>query len=125
MSRSLFLKIKAVISVLFGISMAFFSSLLMPIYGVTLTASGTLAIQWAGACLFGIGLICWFASNADRSELVSGILLSLCICDTIGFVVSLLAQLAGVMNVLGWSTVGLWLILALGLGYFRFIGKES
>jgi hypothetical protein len=36
----------------------------------------------------------------------------------IGFIVALLAQLSGVMNAFGWSAVGIYLLLALGYGYF-------
>jgi len=121
MNVSLFLKIKSVISVFSGLGMVFLYAYLMPIYGITLNSVGILFAQWSGAGLFGIGLICWYAAQAEKSDLRQGILLALFLCDSIGFAVSLMAQLAGVVNVLGWSTVGLWLILALGLGYFRFL----
>ncbi|HON80415.1 MAG TPA: hypothetical protein PK544_18135 [Spirochaetota bacterium] len=124
MNVSVFLKIKSVISIVFGLSMVLFYSFLMPIYGITLNLSGVMTTQWSGATLTGIGLICWFASKAESSDLFKGILLSLFICDSIGFIASLIGQMGGVANTLGWSTVGLWLVLALGLGYYRFISKE-
>ena len=40
---------------------------------------------------------------------------------TIGFIVALLAQLSGVMNAFGWSAVGIYLLLALGYGYFLLV----
>lgn len=125
MNRGIFLKIKAIVSVSFGVGLLFFSTLLFPLYGITLDAAGVLVARWTGAMFIGIGLICWYASNEAASELLRGILLSLFIADSIGFVVSLLAQLAGVSNALGWSTVAIWLLLALGLGYFRFISKAN
>lgn len=125
MNRGIFLKIKAIVSVSFGVGMLFFSTLLFPLYGITLDAAGVLVARWTGAMFIGVGLICWCASNEAVSELLRGILLSLFIADSIGFVVSLLAQLAGVSNALGWSTVAIWLLLALGLGYFRFISKAN
>jgi hypothetical protein len=41
----------------------------------------------------------------------------------LGFLFSLMAQLSGVSeaNALGWSTVALYLLLALGFGYLRFM----
>jgi hypothetical protein len=123
MNAGVFLKIKAVISLGFGIAFVFASSLLMPLYGITLDRAGTLVAQWTGAIFIGVGLICWFASKAAGSELLKGVLLSLFIADSIGFVVTLMGQLAGVTNALGWSTVAIWLLLALGLGYFRFVSK--
>ncbi len=77
-----------------------------------------------GSFLPGIGLICWFASKAEKSDLRQGVLLSLFICDSVGFVAALMAQLAGVSNVPGWFNVALFLVLALGLGWYRFLARE-
>lgn len=123
MKISGFLIIKAIISLVFGIGFALFPSAVMSMYGVTLDASGNLVGQFAGAALIGIGLICWFARQADKSALRS-ITQSLFIGDTVGFIVALIGQLGGVMNALGWITVAIWLFLALGLGYFRFLSSE-
>jgi len=125
MNVSIFLKIKSAISLVFGLMMVFLPTYLMPIYGVSLNLAGNVMAQWSGACLTGIGIICWYAGGASKSDLRSGVLLALFICDSIGFVASLLGQLAGMANVLGWSNVGLWLVLALGLGYFRFVSKDA
>ena len=76
--------------------------------------------RFFGALLIGIGLILWLSRNADWN-ILKVVTLSLFIADTIGFIVALVAQLAGVMNSLGWIIVAIWLLLALGLGYFRFL----
>jgi hypothetical protein len=123
MKISGFLIIKAIISLVFGIGFVLIPSTVMSMYGVTLDAGGNLVGQFAGAALIGIGLICWFARQADKLALRS-ITQSLFIGDTIGFIVALIGQLGGVMNGLGWITVAIWLFLALGLGYFRFLSSE-
>ena len=38
----------------------------------------------------------------------------------IGFIVALIGQLGAVVNNLGWSTVVIYLFLAVGFGYFHF-----
>jgi hypothetical protein len=124
MKLSGFLVIKAIISLVFGIGFVLFPSAVMSMYGVALDASGNLVGQFAGAALIGIGLICWFARQADQSALQS-ITQSLFIGDTVGFIVALIGQLAGVMNALGWITVAIWLFLALGLGYYRFLAPST
>ena len=43
----------------------------------------------------------------------------------IGFVVALLGQLSGMMNPLGWSTVAIYLLLALGYGDFQFVKPSA
>lgn len=124
MNVSVFLKIKSVLSVFFALCQLLAGSMLLPLYGVSLDRAGTLFLHWTGSFLLGIGLICWFASQAEKSALRQGVLLSLFICDSIGCVAALLAQLAGVGNELGWLNVALFLVLALGLGYYRFLAKE-
>ena len=120
MKLSSFLMVKAIISLLFGIGFAVIPVAMWSIYGVTLDPVGLLVTRFFGACLIGIGLICWLTRNADWNAL-KGITLSLCIADTIGFIVALSGQLSGNMSTLGWINVAIWLLLALGLGYFRFL----
>ncbi len=68
-------------------------------------------------------MICWSARNADPSVGREALVLGLFVADTLGFVVILLAQLAGLMTAFGWVFVLLWLLLAAGLGYLRFLAK--
>ena len=119
MKLSNFLIVKAGISLAFGIGFVLAPAGVMSLYGVTLDPAGELMAQFVGACLIGIGLICWFDRKADRPAL-QRITFSLFIADAVGFVVGLLGQLAGLMNTLGWIIVVIWLLLAVGLGYFRF-----
>jgi hypothetical protein len=120
MKISTFFVLKAIVCFLFGIGSAIIPTIMWPIYGVTLDPSGILMARFLGALLIGIGLILWLSRNSDWNVLKS-ITLSLCIADTIGFVVALVGQLAGIMNALGWIIVAIWLLLALGLGYYRFL----
>jgi len=124
MKVSVFLKIKSFITIIFGLGLLILYPFLVPMYGMTLNPPLVMMTQFTGATFIGLGLICWFTSKAESSDFFKGILLSLFICDTAGFIVSLIAQLAEVTNLLGWTTVALWLLLAIGLGYYRFISKE-
>jgi hypothetical protein len=124
MKLSNFLVVKAVISLAFGIVFALMPAAAMSLYGVTLDPAGILMARFLGACLIGIGLICWLDRDADPQAL-QGITLALCIGDTVGFIVALLGQLSGLTNALGWVNVVIWLLLALGLGYFRFLKPSA
>ena len=120
MKISSFLMLKAIISLVFGIGFIAIPTAVWSIYGVELDPAGIMTTRFFGACLVGIGLICWITRNGDSNTL-KGITLSLCIADTIGFIIALTAQLSEVINALGWINVAIWLLLALGLGYFRFL----
>jgi hypothetical protein len=124
MKLSNFLVVKAVISLVFGIVFALVPAVAMSLYGVTLDAGGIMMTRFLGACLIGIGLICWLDREADPNAL-QGITLALCIGDTVGFLVALVSQLSGLANALGWVNVVIWLFLALGLGYFRFLKPST
>lgn len=96
----------------------------MSSYGITLDTVGTIMSRYFGAAILGLGLICWLYRNADFKTL-EGITLSLFVADTLGFIIALLAQFTGLLNALGWVNVIIWLCLAFGLGYFRFIRSAT
>ena len=120
----IFLMIKAGISIIFGLSF-----LLIPVgtgslFGVTLDQAGGMTARYVGALLLGVGFICWFARLCTGYLEIQGILLSLFIADSLGFLIALFAQLSGMYNSLGWVNVAVWFLLALGLGYFRFVNQD-
>jgi len=120
MKVTTFLTIKAIVSLAFGIALALLPVVLMGLYGVTLDPAGAFMARLVGACLIGIGLICWLGKSvADDAQ--RAITLALFIGDTVGFIVALVGQLSGLMNALGWMVVAIWLLLALGNGYCRFL----
>jgi hypothetical protein len=124
MKLSTFLILKAVICFIFGLGYLIAPVFVGSIYEIALDPDGIIMARFFGALLLGISLILWLSRNADWNVLKS-ITLSLCIADTIGFIIALVAQLGGVMNPLGWIIVAIWLLLALGLGYFRFLKPSN
>lgn len=123
MKLSSLLLVKAIISVVSGVALLLLPGAFMGLAGVTLDANGAVMARLVGALLVGIAVICWFARNADPSVGREALVLGLFVADTLGFVVILLAQLAGLMTAFGWVFVLLWLLLAAGLGYFRFLAR--
>ena len=115
-----FLLIKSIISLGFGIGFAVLPAPVMSLFGFALDANGAWMARFLGACLIGIGLICWLERPTEPDRL-RNITLALFAGDTIGFVIALLGQLSGALNVLGWLIVAIWLFLAAGLGYYRLL----
>jgi hypothetical protein len=107
-------------TILFGIGSVLAPHPLVDLFGSTLNPAGALMMQYGGAWLIGIGLLAWFARNSADSDARRAIVLAFLICYSIAFIVALLAQLNNVLNVFGWGTVALNLILAAGYGYFHF-----
>jgi len=78
-----------------------------------------------GAAFIGFGVIAWLARKSEKSEARRAIVVGFVISFVIGFILSLISRLSGVGNELGWSTVGIYFLLALGYAYFEFVKKSS
>ena len=114
--------IKAVIVSFFGITFMLIPTTGMSYYGVTLSQGGAVITQLFGAAFILLGIVLWSARNAPRSDVgLRAIVLAVFVGDLLGFVIAFLAQLNGVMNSLGWVNVAIYLILAIGFGYFQFV----
>ena len=110
--------IKAIVCLCLGIPILLVPNFVYSIFGTTLAAGGIFAAREYGASMMGNLMLTWFARNSQGSDARWAIVLALFVYDAVGFVVSLIAVLAGVLNPLGWMVVALYLLLALGFGYF-------
>ena len=112
--------IYAVISAIFGLTFIFIPETMLILYGMKLSPGGITIARLFGAALLEFALLSWFARNAGDSEARKAIILAIFVGEAVGFIVALFGQLSGVVNALGWSTVAVYLLLALGFGYFQF-----
>ena len=112
--------INAIVAAVFGVSFVFWPGRVLAQYGHSADPALEYLGQLVGAALIAFAVLTWSARSATDSVARRAILLSMFIGDAIGFIVALIAQLGGVENELGWSTVAIYLLLAVGFGYFRF-----
>ena len=112
--------IKAVICVLFGLGMLLLPGTLMDFYGLTLSDGGIMITRLLGTSYLLLAILLGLASSDPGSQSLKAIVLGVFVGDTIGFVVALISQLSGAVGALGWTTVVIYLLLALGFGYFQF-----
>ncbi|OGO69364.1 MAG: hypothetical protein A2Z37_05255 [Chloroflexi bacterium RBG_19FT_COMBO_62_14] len=120
MKLSTLMLVNAVVTGVFGIAFVLVPGQAVTLYGVEATAALKYTGQVFGVALVTLAVLSWSARNVAESEARRAIVLSFLIGDAIGFVVTLIGQLGGVVNSLGWSSVALYLLLALGFGYFQF-----
>jgi len=121
MKLNILMVIKAIVVFVYGIVFILIPKTGMSYYALDLNDGGALMTQFFGASFILLGIVLWSARNAARSEVtLQALLLAVFIGDLIGFVIALLSMLDGVMNALGWGNVILYLLLAIGFGYFRF-----
>jgi hypothetical protein len=121
MNLRIWMVIKSIVCIVFGIGFVLIPAPLAALYGATLNAAGTVFAQFLGAAFIVLAVYLWFARNVTDAEANRAVTLAVFVGDAVGFIVALLAQLSGVFNVLGWMIVALWLILALAFGYFLLV----
>jgi hypothetical protein len=115
----------AIAALAFGIGFVLIPATVGGLYGITQSPSVTFVGQLFGVELIGIGLICWLIRNIADPGSQRAIIISLLISDIVGAIVSVLGITSGVMNVVGWSSVAIYLLLVLSYGYFLFAKPSS
>lgn len=125
MSYKNFTTFASVLAFIFALGFILMPARLTSLYNVTLNDAGILIAQLFGATLLGFGLLNWLGRDFDDNEARQTLMIANFATDTVGFIFALLGQLGGVsgVNSLGWSTVLIYLILAAGFGYLRFLAK--
>jgi hypothetical protein len=119
------LVVAAVIAAVFGVAFLVASGPLATIYGITLDKAGMLLAQLFGAALISFAVLNWFARNVTDPEARQAVVLANLVGDGIGFVVILIGQLSGIANALGWSSVVIYLLLALAFAYVQFMQPRN
>jgi hypothetical protein len=114
-----------VVALVYGLTTLFIPSQLLSLYGLDLTAGGLIFARLFAAALLAFGLLTWLIRNIHSSPERQAIALALFVADAIGFVVTLVAQIDGTVNALGWSHVLIYLLLTIGFGYLRFDGQPE
>lgn len=118
--RKLF-SINIPISIFFGGTCIFLPNWFLSLYGVDLTPQGAFMTQLAGAAYIAFAVLAYQARSSESKDFRLALALALFIQDSIGAVISTYVQMTGIFNILGWSTVLVYLFLAIGYGYFRFL----
>jgi hypothetical protein len=93
-------------------------------YGGELTEAGKLDTQLQGAAYLGLAVLLLMITKSKDAAAQKAVVLGLLVMFVIGLVVSLKAQLAGFVNVWGWSTVAIHGIIILCLLFFMMRGAE-
>jgi hypothetical protein len=120
MKLNVLMMLAAIVTGVFGAAFVLIPGEVLAYYGATPDATVNYIGQLFGSALIVISVLTWVARNAADSDARQAIILAIFIGDAVGFVVALTAQLGGVVNALGWSTVVIYLLFTLGFGYFQF-----
>jgi len=125
MKLSTFLSIVAVMALLFGIGFVADPAEMLAPYGMPVDRHTAFMARFLGEELIAVGCILWLARKttdpmARRAIVVAGV-----ISDVIALVIALQAQLSGLVNALGWSTVVIYAVFTVAFMYYLFAAKDS
>ena len=109
--------IKAVVCLAFGLFLLLAPAVLLDLLGASLDDAGKFTAREYGAALIGTLLLAWFAKDVKAADARGAILLDLLVYDFIGLIVTTSVVISGVLNVLGWLIVVVYLFFTVGSGY--------
>jgi hypothetical protein len=125
MTLKRFFLVNSIISVFFSLALLLMPATILELFSMPNNAATKVLLQFYGVQLLGGGLITLFAINTKELRSQRSLTLAFFIADGVGFIVALGGLLSGAMNLLGWGIALAYLILALGFGYFQFIGPTN
>jgi hypothetical protein len=117
--------IKAIVCLGFAPVLLFLPEQLLNLLGTSFGSGTALTAREYGATLVGNLMLTWFARNAEVSVARRAIILDLLVYDAIALVATLVLQLSGDLNPLGWGVVFIYLFFAVGFGYLLFREDKS
>ena len=112
--------IALVVELLFGLGFIAIPGTLVGTFGVTLSDFGITLARLFGSAILGFAVLLWFGRQSSSPETHKAVLASMFTYWVISTIFALMGQLAGLMNVMGWGTVGLHFVLAIAFGYYLF-----
>jgi hypothetical protein len=120
MKLGTFLKVHAVIALVFGLSFIVMPATVLSYYTtVEVNDIGAFMSRLYGTALLTFAAVLWFASDTDDSGARRAIVKGFFFTAIIGAVVAIHHQLTGQINALGWSTVAIYGFLAAMYGRFH------
>jgi len=118
MKLGLWMAAKAVVEVVFGIGFVLVPTFLASLFGMDPGPAGILMARLFGTAFIFGSIVLWHFRDVPTADLPGrSIVIGVALTNAIGFVVTLLACIAGTWNALGWLPVALYLVFGLVFGY--------
>ena len=119
MKLNTLMMITALVALIFGLGFILAPQTSIGLYGNELNDVGQFVARYFGAALIGYAFLAWLNRNSASRGVQAGFFAAM----VLGLVVSVYDAFAGTHNGLVWLNVVIYLLLALGFGYFTFMKK--
>ena len=124
MKLNTFMMIAAIVALIFGLGFIIAPASSLTLYGTSTNVTGEFLGRYLGSSFLGIAFLTWLVRNAPASPTRRAVLMALFANMVLGFAVALWDKFAGGGNALIWLNVAIYLLLAIGFGYFAFMKKD-
>jgi hypothetical protein len=114
------LVITAVLGTVFGLGYLLFPAAMLAAFGATTDAVGLMTARFFGGAVLGYGLVAWAHRGSSLAEACSKVVPAFALIFGLAFILSVTAQLMGLLNPVAWLSALTFLLLALGFGYLQF-----
>jgi len=121
MTLKLLFTLTAVVGAVFGLGFLLLPASVLALYGVADDPALLYLARLLGASYLGYAALSWLVRDAPASPAGRGIVLAFFIAFAVGLVASVVGQLSGAVNALGWSTVAIFALFTLGYAYYQFM----
>ncbi len=125
MTLRAFLTIHSIVAGVYGVLFVAMPAALLPLYGGDPSETAVLMGRYFGSALLTFAAVLWLARASGDSPARRAVVLGFFVGLVAGFLVALHAQLSGVVNALGWTTVAVYAVFAAGYGYFHFSSRQG
>jgi len=125
MKLSTFISIHSILLFLFGLGFLLVPAWMLSIYDTSTNSTGLITARVFGIGNIQLSIIMWTSRNYVGSKIMKTLVLLLFLGNALAFMLALQAQISGVFNVLGWTNVALYLLFAIGYGYFLVVLKRD
>lgn len=117
--------IKALVCLAFGPALLIFPGFVLGLFGLDFGPAASLTAREYGAALLGNMLLAYLSRNAEPSKVRKAIIWDLFIYDLVALVAIGILQIQGLMNLLGWGVVIIYLFFSVGYGLFLLPKKSA
>ena len=112
--------ITLVVELIFALGFIAVPGVMFGTFGVTLDAYSTALTRVLGSALLGFAVLLWYGRSSSSKDLHKAVYRSMFIYFLVSSVFLLIAQLAGLLNAMGWGVVGLHVIFAIAFAGYAF-----
>jgi len=120
-----FLAVNAATGLVLGLVLILVPRPFLAFNGIEADAVGLTIARLFGAEFIGFNIATWMARSSSDPSARRIVVLGHFVSESLGFILALLAKLAGLGNALFWGIVAVYLFFALGFAYFQFVKSDA